>query len=80
MRYMQTYAAYGEFRYFTMLFVTTTDERVESIRRGMSDLPSEFANHYRFTTFNEAMTDFLSSIWKSRAPEDSKLYALIRET
>src|SRR3954447_23153986 len=43
LRYTQTYAPYGEFRSFTLLFVTLGDARVENVRREMHDLPAELA-------------------------------------
>jgi hypothetical protein len=79
LRYTQTYAQYGEFRYFTMLLITTSDERVENIRRATADLPAQFANHYRFTTLDQAVGDFLGAVWKSRSFADTTVYPLVRE-
>jgi Replication-relaxation len=78
-RYRQTYAAYGDFRFFTLLFVTLGEERIENIRREMHDLPLELAAYYRLTTFDAAMGDFFSPIWKSRMMTDSTRYPLVRE-
>lgn len=78
LRYAQTYAAYGEFRFFTLLFITLGWERVESIRREMHDLPAELAQYYRFTTYEQAMGDFLGPIWKSRTVSDTIHYPLVR--
>jgi hypothetical protein len=78
-RYTNTYQEYGEFRSFTMLFVTIQDARIENIRGELADLPQELAGYYRLTTFDEAMGDFLGSIWKSRLATDSATYALVRE-
>ena len=41
MRYSTKYAAFGAFRFFTLLFVTLGTERVENIRRKMQTLPSD---------------------------------------
>jgi Replication-relaxation len=78
-RYRQTYAAYGDFRFFTLLFVTLSDERVENVRREMHDLPAELAQYFRFSTYELAMGDFLGSIWKSRSIGDQAVYSLVRE-
>jgi hypothetical protein len=78
MRYMQTYAAYGQFRYFTLLFVTLSGERVENVRRETRDLPDKLAGYYRFTTYEQAMGDFLGPIWKSRLLSDTQTYPLVR--
>ena len=79
LRYRQTYAAVGEFSYFTLLFVTIGEQRVENIRRQVGSLPEEFAQYYRFTTYERAMGDFLSAIWKSRSVSDMSVYPLVRE-
>jgi hypothetical protein len=77
-RYRQTYGEYGEFRFFTVLFVTTTEARVENIRQEVYNLPSDLAIYYRFTTYEKAMSDFLGQIWKSRAKSDTNVYSLVR--
>jgi len=79
MRFRDTYAAYGEFRGFTLLFVTLGRERVEHVRAEMHDLAEGFADYYRFTTFDAAMEDFLGAIWKSRSLSDTTTYPLVRE-
>jgi hypothetical protein len=79
LRYQQTYAQYGEFRSFIMLFVTLGEERIENIRRELGNLPQELAAYYRFTTFDAAMGDFFSAIWKSRVLSDATVYPLVRE-
>jgi hypothetical protein len=78
MRYRETYAAYGQFRYFTLLFVTLNETRVENIRRETRDLPDTLAGYYRFTTYEQAMGDFLGAIWKSRLLLDTTVYPLVR--
>jgi Replication-relaxation len=78
-RYQQTYKAYGEFGSFTMLFVTPQDTRIEHIRRELSDLPADLGAFYRFTTFGQALGDFLGAIWQSRLVTDRTRYPLVRE-
>ena len=79
LRYQQTYADCGEFRSFTMLFVTLNEQRIENIRRELNDLPADLAAYYRLTTFDLAMQDFFSAIWKSRSLSDMSVYPLVRE-
>jgi hypothetical protein len=79
LRYRETYAAYGKFGFFTMLFITLSNERVENIRQSTHDLPRELAQYYRLTTYEKAMGDFLGQIWLSRSPSDTQLYPLVRE-
>ena len=78
LRYNQTYAAFGDFRFFTLLFVTLGSGRVENIRAELSDLPVELSGYYRFTTYTEAMGDFLGPIWNSRLISDKQRYSLVR--
>ncbi|HVI80234.1 MAG TPA: replication-relaxation family protein [Candidatus Acidoferrum sp.] len=77
-RYAQTYAQHGEFVSFVLLFVTTSEERIENIRRELEDLPAELANYYRLATFDAAMGDLLGQIWKSRLNSDKTVYSLVR--
>ena len=79
MRYRQTYAALGDFRFFTLLFITIGAERIENIRREMQRLPPELSEYYRLTTYERAMGDFFSPIWKSRLLSDTRAYGLVRE-
>lgn len=76
--FARTYAAFGTFRFFTLLFVTFGEDRVDNVRRAMHDLPAELAAYYRFTTFERAKEDFLGSIWKSRSLSDNQTYPLVR--
>ena len=78
-RYTQKYQAYGEFRSFTMLFVTLQEARIENIRRELLDLPKQLAAYYRLSTFDAAMGDFLGVIWQSRLLSDTTSYPLVRE-
>ncbi len=77
-RFAATYAPLGQFRSFTLLFVTFGQERIEHIRQAVSDLPAELHPYYRFATFEEAQADFLGSVWKSRSPGDESRHMLVR--
>jgi hypothetical protein len=78
LRYRQTYAAYGDFRFFTLVFVTLSAQRIENIRREMHTLPADLAPYYRLSTYELAMSDFLGAIWKSRLLSDTTVYPLVR--
>jgi hypothetical protein len=67
-RFAKTYAGYGEFRHFTLLFVTYGQERIDNIRAAVADLPAELHAYYRFAIFEAAEADFLGPVWKSRSP------------
>ena len=70
--------SYGEFRFFTLLFVTLSEQRVENVRRELQDLPEALGAYNRFTTYEQATGDFLGAIWKSRLLSDTTLYPLVR--
>jgi hypothetical protein len=78
-RYTDTYQKYGQFRAFTMLFVTLNETRIENVRIEMQDLEESLSDYYRLTTYDAAMGDFLGAIWKSRALSDVSVYPLVRE-
>jgi len=71
-RFAETYANYGNFTNFTLLFVTLKQERVDNIREALSDLPSEFSAFYRLAVFEAVITDFLGEVWQSRLATDAK--------
>ena len=79
-RFAETYKQHGEFRHFTLLFVTDGEERIYNIRRALADLPAELAAFYRFTTFAQARGDFLGPVWQSRLLSDTTAYALAQTT
>ena len=79
MRYAQKYKDFGGFGYFTLLFVTFGEERIQNIRTEMRDLSEELADYCRLTTFDKAMDDFLAGNWQSRALSDTTVYPLVRE-
>jgi hypothetical protein len=49
MRYAQKYKDFGDFGYFTLLFVTFGEERVQHIRAQMRDLSEELALQRHFS-------------------------------
>jgi Replication-relaxation len=77
-RFAQTYARFGEFRFFTLLFVTLSDERISNILHALADLPAELHAYYRFSTFERAKADFLGPHWRSRSPTDPERYRIAR--
>jgi hypothetical protein len=47
---------------------------LENIRREMRRLPPALSEYYRLTTYERAMGDFFSPIWKSRLATDTRTY------
>jgi hypothetical protein len=77
-RFAKTYAAFGEFRNFTLLFVTIKPERVDTLRAALSDLPAELSAFYRLGIFDKVLPDFLGQVWQSRLSTDGEWYRLTR--
>jgi hypothetical protein len=76
--FAQTYARYGEFRNFTLLFVTIKPERIETLRAAPADLPAELAPFYRLSVFDKVLADFFGQVWQSRLSTDGEQYRLTR--
>jgi hypothetical protein len=79
-RFAATYKEWGDFRSFSLLFVTYGQERIENIRRASTTLPERLHGYYRLATFDAAITNFLSDIWLSRSPVDNLRYALVQRS
>ena len=77
-RFAQKFGEYGDFRSFTLLFVTTGRERIDNISKEATRLSPRLHGYYRLTTFQEAITNFLGFIWKSRDAGDTVTHALVR--
>ena len=84
-RYLQSgmfqkkYAPWGEFSFFMLLFVTTTEKRIDNMRNAMSNLPPSLHPYYRFNTLDLATTDFFNDQWRGRAGGDERMYQIIKE-
>ena len=66
--------------FFTLLFVTFGQTRIDNIRQSSCALPAELSAYYRFTEYKAAMGDFLGAILrKARNARDNRLYSLVRE-
>ena len=79
LRYRQTYASWGHFDFFTLLFVTIGQGRIDNIRQKLADLSPRYSDYYRFAEYAQATGDFFAPIWKARAVSDTRLYGLVKE-
>ena len=77
-RFARTYSPWGEFKFFTLLFVTTSAKRIGNIRREMQNLPRELHPYYRFGVFDAVVENFFNESWKARALDDDTDYAIVR--
>ncbi|MEW9920312.1 replication-relaxation family protein [Marimonas sp. MJW-29] len=77
--FQRTYAPWGEFTFFTLLFVTTTETRLDNMRKALSNLPPSLHGYYRFNTLDVVLADFFNGAWRARVIEDENRYRLIRE-
>jgi hypothetical protein len=79
-RFARTYSSYGDFASATILFVTTSPDRVENMRKAAGRLPGQLHGYYRLSENSAALADFLGPVWKSREPADTQNYALVRKS
>ena len=77
-KFAKTYATYGEFRSFILLFVSVGEERIAHIRQAASVLSARLHGYYRFTTFEEANANFLRGVWRNRSSTDTLIYPIIQ--
>lgn len=74
------YKHLGDFSNFRLLVVTTSQNRIENMRRASTSLEADCDQFYRFATLEETTTNFLHAGWKSRSVADQKSYQLIKGT
>lgn len=77
-RFVATYEGFGAFRFFTVLFVTTSSERVENTRRAAGRLDAELHPYFRLATYERAAHSLFHPIWFSRDARDETLSTLIK--
>lgn len=78
-RFQEKYEPWGMFSYFTLLFITSTEKRLENMREAMSNLPPSLHAYYRFNTLDVVLTEFFNDRWRARAIQDDNRYRLIKE-
>jgi len=79
-RFAKTYEALGDFRFATVLIVTTAKERIDNIRVAAVGLSDPLHRYYRLTEYQEALRDFLGPVWNSRSPADPAKHALTAQS
>jgi len=79
-RFADTYRVWGDFKFFTLLFVTNSPERVQNIRRAVSALDPKLHAYFQLTTFESVQNDFLGANWYSRDPRSAAPSSIVRGT
>ena len=77
-RFAKTYAGDGDFKFFTLLFVTTSEARIENARQACSRLNANFHPYFKFATLEAAKDNFFTPIWLSRDASNDRRSALIK--
>lgn len=77
-RFQKKYRAWGDFPYFVMLTVTTSEQRIENIRGKLASFPKRLHQYYRFSTFERISSNFFHTQWFGRTNEDNWTYSLIK--
>lgn len=63
--FAKKYAQWGAFEVFTLLFVTTSERRIDNIR-AIPDLNPECNEYFYFNTYENSTADFFCRSWKKR--------------
>lgn len=77
-RFAQSYEAYGMFRFFTVLFVTTTKERINNARQAATLLDASLHAYFRLATQTAAAETFFGDIWYHRDAADAEASSIIK--
>lgn len=77
--FRKRYEPWGEFNFFTLLFITTTKTRRDNMRREMHELSSKLHAYYRFNILETVLANFFNDEWYARSLTDDTRYRLIRE-
>jgi len=78
-RFAQSYAADGDFRFFTVLFVTTSAERIANTQMASGQLDAGLHPYFRLASLQAARLNIFAPIWVSRAPGDTVPGQLIKQ-
>lgn len=78
-KYGLKYHEHGEFKFFTMLFVTDSERRAQNIADSLSFVKNDYRRLFYISDKDTALADFFFSAWKLPAgkPEDAR--AIIKE-
>ena len=74
------YGRWGDYAGPVVLFITTTEGRIENMRQALSICNPNLHRRYRFSTLEGVRNNFLHDRWVSRDSEDLNKYQLIRGT
>jgi hypothetical protein len=77
-RFADTYAEHGNFQFFTLLFVTTTEKRIANARSASMRLTEHLHPYFKLATFEDAQQRLLAPIWWSRDVRDPIRAGLIK--
>ena len=76
-KYSDKYSEWGDFDYFMLLFVTTSEARVENIRAKLNHLNSDYHEYYFFNTMEAVKDNFFRTDWRSRSISVSELFSIL---
>jgi len=77
-RFADRYKDHGEFRFFTVLFSTTSEQRIQNARLAADRLDKNLHQYFRLATYAQATDSFFDPIWVSRDPREVKPSGLIK--
>ena len=75
--YADKYKKYGDFDQFFLLFITTSEKRVEALRRKFASLSDDLHDYYFFNVYDNVKNNFFCKTWKTRSVKDTNLHELL---
>lgn len=77
-RFAAKYEPFGDFRFFTLLFVTTSRKRIENTQMASGRLKKDLHPYFKLATLPDATSDMFQSIWVTREPGADQLSGIVR--
>lgn len=78
-RFAETYRPWGAFRFFTVLFVTTSERRLQNVVNAAEALETRLHPYFRLALFGDVMFDFLGPHWTARDARDRARASIVRD-
>jgi hypothetical protein len=76
-KYAQKYQEWGEFKDFTLLWVTHSADRANNGRKKILDLSPQFHNYYFLNSYDAVATSFFNREWKMGAVDSDQGLGLL---
>ena len=77
-RFAETYRPWGDFRFFTVLFVTRTEGRLRSVVQSTQTPENRLMSYFCLAVFDKVSRDFLGKHWVSRGDREGAPASIVK--